>query len=68
MRLRSKGLPSVNGYGKGDLFVHVNVWTPKDLNKEQKEFFKSMRSQDNFQPQDIGKEKSFFDKVKDVFS
>ena len=68
LRLRSKGLPSVNGYGKGDLFVHVNVWTPKDLNKEQKEFFKSMRSQDNFQPQDIGKEKSFFDKVKDVFS
>ncbi|MGB0428511.1 MAG: molecular chaperone DnaJ, partial [Flavobacteriales bacterium] len=68
LRLRSKGLPSVNGYGTGDLFVHVNVWTPSNLDDEQKAFFKSMRGQDNFQPKDVGKEKSFFEKVKDVFS
>ena len=43
LRLRGKGIPSINGYGKGDLLVHVNVWTPKTLNKEQKEFFENMR-------------------------
>lgn len=68
LRLRSKGLPSVNGYGNGDIFVHVNVWTPRNLTKEQKEFFQSMRAHDSFQPDDKGKEKSFFDKVKDIFN
>ena len=29
LRLRGKGIPDLNGYGKGDLLVHVNVWTPK---------------------------------------
>jgi molecular chaperone DnaJ len=39
LRLRGKGIKSINGYGAGDLLVHVNVWTPKELNKEQKAFF-----------------------------
>ena len=38
LRLKSKGIPSINGYGAGDLLVHVNVWTPKTLNKKQKPF------------------------------
>ncbi len=35
LRLRGKGLPEVNGYGRGDLLVNVNVWIPKSLNKEE---------------------------------
>ena len=35
LRLRGKGLSDLNGYGKGDLLVHINVWTPKTLNREQ---------------------------------
>ncbi len=35
LRLRGKGISSINGYGSGDLLVHVNVWTPKELNKER---------------------------------
>jgi molecular chaperone DnaJ len=38
LRLKGKGIPSI-GYGNGDLLVHVNVWTPKTLNKDQKQFF-----------------------------
>ena len=68
LRLRRKGIPSINGYGTGDLLVHVNVWTPKSLNKEQKEFFESMRADDHFQPKPEKDEKSFFEKVKDMFS
>ena len=36
LRLKGKGIPSLNSYGNGDLLVHINVWTPKVLNKEQK--------------------------------
>ncbi|MEM9679662.1 MAG: molecular chaperone DnaJ [Bacteroidota bacterium] len=68
LRLRGKGIPSINGYGKGDLLVHVNVWTPKTLNKKQKEFFESMRDDDHFTPKPESSDKSFFEKVKDMFS
>jgi molecular chaperone DnaJ len=68
LRLRNKGIPSINNYGTGDLLVHVNVWTPKSLSKEQKEFFESMRNDDHFQPRPEKEDKSFFEKVKDMFS
>lgn len=68
LRLRGKGIPSINGYGKGDLLVHVNVWTPKTLNKQQREFFESMKDDEHFQPQPQSGDKSFFEKVKDMFS
>lgn len=68
LRLRGKGIPSINGYGKGDLLVHVNVWTPKTLSKSQKEFFESMREDEHFAPKPERSDKSFFEKVKDMFS
>ncbi|NKI26236.1 molecular chaperone DnaJ [Arenibacter sp. 6A1] len=68
LRLRSKGIPDLNGYGQGDLLVHVNVWTPKELNKEQKDFFERMKGNDNFEPRPEKSDKSFFEKVKDMFS
>ena len=68
LRLRGKGIPSINGYGKGDLLVHVNVWTPKTLNKEQKAFFENMRDDEHFDPKPESTDKSFFEKVKDMFS
>lgn len=68
LRLRGKGISNLNGYGKGDLLVHVNVWTPKVLNNEQKEFFEKMATDENFQPNPEKNDKSFFEKVKDMFS
>ena len=68
LRLRNKGIPSINGYGTGDLLVHVNVWTPKTLTKEQKDFFEKMSKDEHFQPKPENKDKSFFEKVKDMFS
>jgi len=68
LRLRGKGIPSINGYGKGDLLVHINVWTPKTLNKQQREFFENMRDDEHFEPKPESTDKSFFEKVKDMFS
>jgi molecular chaperone DnaJ len=68
LRLRGKGIPSINGYGKGDLLVHVNVWTPKTLSKKQKDFFENMRNDEHFEPKPESSDKSFFEKVKDMFS
>lgn len=68
LRLRGKGISSINSYGKGDLLVHVNVWTPKTLSKKQREFFEEMQNDEHFQPKPDNTDKSFFEKVKDMFS
>lgn len=68
LRLKGKGIPSINSYGNGDLLVHVNVWTPKTLSKEQKIFFEKSIDDDNFMPRPEKTDKSFFEKVKDMFS
>ena len=68
LRLRGKGVQSLDRYGKGDMLVHINVWTPKKLSKDQKEFFKKFEDDENFIPQPSSSEKSFFEKVKDMFS
>jgi molecular chaperone DnaJ len=68
LRLKGKGIPNINSYGNGDLLVHVNVWTPKTLTKEQRQFFERSLTDENFQPHPEKSDKSFFEKVKDMFS
>lgn len=62
LRLRGKGIPSINGYGSGDLLVHVNVWTPKNLTKEQRDFFERMQHDENFVPKPEKSDKHFLRK------
>lgn len=68
LRLAGKGLPSLDNYGKGDMFVHINVWTPQNLTPDQKEFFERQLSTGDMVAEPSGKEKTFFEKVKDLFS
>ena len=68
VRLRGRGLPSVNGYGgTGDLYVKIAVWIPKKLNKEEKEIIESLREKEAFKPNPSKEDKGFFDKLKDLF-
>ena len=68
IRLRGKGLPTVNGYGGvGDMYVKIAVWIPKKLNKDEKEIVESLRGKESFQPNPSKEDKSFFDKLKDLF-
>jgi len=66
-RLKGKGLPSVQSYGRGDELIHVNVWTPKKLNSEEREILEKLRDMSNFQPQPGKAEKGFFEKMRDYF-
>ena len=67
LRLRGKGLPEVNGYGKGDLLVNINVWVPKTLSKEEQKMIEQMDQSENFQPNPNQSDKSFFEKMKAFF-
>lgn len=68
LRLRGKGLPDVNGYGKGDLLVNVNVWIPKNLSKEEQKTIEQYRNSATFTPRPDADDKGFFDRVKNYFS
>ena len=68
LRLKGKGLPTVNGYGRGDLLVCVNVWVPKSLTREEKAMLEKLKESPNFQPNPTKQERGFFDKMKDLFN
>lgn len=68
LRLRNKGIPSVEHYGTGDLLVHVNVWTPKTLSDKHRKQFEAMQGHADFKPNPGRSDKSFFEKVKEMFS
>jgi molecular chaperone DnaJ len=67
LRLKGKGLPVLQRHGHGDLFVHINVWTPKKVSKEEREILEKFRDSENFKPNPDGNEKGFFQRVKDMF-
>ena len=68
VRLRGRGLPTVNGYGgTGDLYVKFAVWIPKKLSKEEKEIIESLKNKEGFKPNPSKEDKSFFDRLKDLF-
>lgn len=67
-RLKGKGFPAINSYEKGDQLIHVNVWTPQTLTSEEKEMMEKLKDAKNFQPQPEKNEKSFYAKVKEMFS
>jgi molecular chaperone DnaJ len=67
LRLRGKGIPDVNGYGKGDLLVKIHAWVPQKLNSEEKKQLERLQQLPNFQVPEETKERNFFDRVKGMF-
>lgn len=69
LRLRGKGLPAVQGYGRGtgDLVVNISVFIPKTLTKEEHKAIEGLRDNDNFKG-DKETKKSIFDKFKNYFN
>jgi molecular chaperone DnaJ len=67
LRLRGKGLPDLERGGRGDIIVHVNIWTPRNLSKQERDALETLRSSSNFTPDPGKSERSFFDKMKDYF-
>jgi molecular chaperone DnaJ len=67
LRLRGKGIKDLNGFGSGDQLIHINLWTPQALTKEEKEALELLRDSPNFDPNPGKNEKGFFDKMKEFF-
>ena len=65
LRLKNKGLPNIQYYGKGDLLVVINVFIPEKISKEEKVFFENLRNSNNFNPElNKSQRSSIFDRFK----
>jgi molecular chaperone DnaJ len=67
-RLKGKGFPAVNSYERGDQLIHVNVWTPQHVTPEEKKILETLQQSPNFQPKPEKGDKTFFDKMREIFS
>lgn len=69
LRLRGKGLPAVQGYGHGnsDLVVHISVYVPKTLSKDEKKALEEMQQSDNFKG-DTNTKQTIFQKFRSYFN
>lgn len=67
LRLRNKGIKSLEGYGQGDQLVYVNVWTPKKLTAQEKSMLEKLRNSPNFKPNPSKSEKVFFERMREFF-
>ncbi len=67
LRIKGKGIPEVNGYGRGDLLVKINVWVPKGLNREEKKIIENFKDTPNFKPNPSSAERGFFKRMRDIF-
>ncbi|MEO7215608.1 molecular chaperone DnaJ [Mucilaginibacter sp.] len=67
LRLKGKGVPEVNSYHRGDQLIHINIWTPKALSREEREMLEKLQGSPNFKPNPGKNEKSFFERMKEYF-
>jgi molecular chaperone DnaJ len=68
LRLKNKGVPEVNSHQRGDQLIHVNIWTPTSLSKDEKALLEKLRGSGNFSPDPDKSDKSFFDRMKEFFN
>jgi molecular chaperone DnaJ len=71
LRMREHGIPHLNSYGRGDQLVRINVWIPTKMNSKEKELLRALSSCEHVNPSEEDlhmSDRTFFDKVKDVFS
>jgi molecular chaperone DnaJ len=67
LRLKGKGIPHLESYGRGDLLININVWTPQKLSKEERAMMEKLASSQNFAPKPEKNHKGFFSRMKEVF-
>lgn len=69
LRMKDRGIRGLNNSGRGDQYIKLNVYIPKDLSDRERENIEALRGQDHFNPKNAKtREKGFFSKIKDVFA
>ena len=68
LRLRGKGIPELNGYGRGDLLVNIQVWTPQSVTRDEARIIEKLKESDSFTPKPDKNDRNFFERMRNFFS
>lgn len=70
LRMKDKGIPHLNSYGRGDQLIQIQVWVPHKINSREKDLLRELSASEHINPseEEKSKSKSLFDKMKNVFS
>lgn len=68
LRLRGKGIPEINGYGRGDLLVNIQVWTPQSVTRDEARIIEKLKESDSFTPKPDKNDRNFFERMRNFFS
>ncbi|MBO7478627.1 MAG: molecular chaperone DnaJ [Salinivirgaceae bacterium] len=67
LRLRGKGIPELNGYGRGDLLVNIQVWTPQNVTRDEARIIEKLKESDSFTPKPDKNDRNLFERMKNFF-
>ena len=67
LRLRGKGIPEINGYGRGDLLVNIQVWTPQNVTRDEARIIEKLKESDSFTPKPDKNDRNLFERMKNFF-
>ena len=67
LRLRGKGIPELNGYGRGDLLVNIQVWTPQNVTRDEARIIDKLKESDSFTPKPDKNDRNLFERMKNFF-
>lgn len=68
LRLRGKGIPEINGYGRGDLLVNIQVWTPQNVTRDEAKIIEKLKESSSFTPKPDKNDRNFFERMRNFFS
>lgn len=68
LRLRGKGIPELNGYGRGDLLVNIQVWTPQSVTRDEAKIIEKLKESSSFTPKPDKNDRNFFERMRNFFS
>ena len=67
LRLRGKGLPDVNGYGRGDILIVVDITIPSSLTSEERKLVEKLSEQPHFKEAESVEQQNIFERMKNFF-
>ena len=67
LRLRGKGIPEINGYGRGDLLVNIQVWTPQSVTRDEAKIIEKLKESSSFTPKPDKNDRNLFERMKNFF-
>ena len=67
LRLRGKGIPDLNGYGRGDQLIVIDITIPSKITNDERKLFEQLAEKPSFKKAESVKNQNIFDRMHNFF-